>query len=163
MKKRILAILVTIFISFLSSEVYTIISPGAKPIKKPIVTKKTNCCPLNATEQDNVRLIKLCQTKNSTLIYMHLENTANACSYVDRISLVDDKGKDYKPITIHGINNCPKANLIQGHTLFSWEFEKIDKNTISINIEEDTTAPNPTSGAWNWWVWKDVTVGHCKL
>ena len=161
---RLFNIILFLFsLTFLSSELYTIINPGVKPIKKPIVTKKTDCCPLNATEQDNVRLIKLCQTKQSTLIYMHLENTANACSYMDRISLVDDKGKSYSPIAIHGINNCPKANLIQGHTLFSWEFEKIDKNTNSINIEEDASAPSPTSGAWNWWAWKNVTVGHCNL
>jgi hypothetical protein len=161
--RLVVATLFLIFISFLSTEVYTIINPGVKPIKKPKATKKTNCCALQAIEQDNVRLIKLCQTKQSTLIYMNLENTANACSYLDKISLVDDKGKSYNPIAIHGISNCPKANLIQGHSLFSWEFEKLDKNTISITIEEDSTAPNPTSGAWNWWSWKEVTVGHCNL
>ena len=62
---RIIYVILIVFILLLSMEVYSIINPGVKPIKKPIATKKTNCCLLKGTEQDNVRLIKLCQTKNS--------------------------------------------------------------------------------------------------
>ena len=58
---------------------------------------------------------------------MHLENTANACSYIDRISLIDNKGKSYKQLRFMELIIALKANLVQGHTLFSWEFEKLTK------------------------------------
>ena len=156
-------ILLFVFISFLSTEVYTIISPGVKPVKKPIVTKKTNCCPLNAISLDNVRLIQICQNKNSTIIFMDLQNSANACSYLDKISLVDNNGKSYTALSLHGISNCPKTTFIQAHNPFSWEFEKLEKGISSIDIEEDPNSPAPQPGDWNWWKWKNITVGHCNL
>lgn len=156
-------ILLLAFFSFLSNEVHTIIRPGVRPEKKPIETKKTNCCILNANYSDNVRLIQICQTKNSTIIYMDLQSSANACCYLDKISLVDNNGKSYTPISLHGISNCPKTTFMRARTPFSWEFEKLEKGITSIDIEEDPNSPAPQPGDWNWWKWKNVTVKHCNL
>ena len=80
-----------------------------------------------------------------------------------KISLVDNNGKSYAPISLHGISNCPKTTFIQAHKSFSWEFEKLEKGISSIDIEEDPSSPVPQPGDWNWWKWKNVTVTHCNL
>lgn len=163
--KNRLTLIILFFLSILFTpfqSIYTSLKPSEKKITPKATAKKSSCCKLETYPEPNVQLVKICNTPSSTIIYMTLKENSDACSYVDKITLEDNRGKVYKAIGMNGIANCPDINFIPKNTLFSWEFDKLEKGLTSISLEEDPYAPKPRPD-WNWWKWENISISHCNL
>ena len=157
--KRIIIIYI-LFITTLYAKIQT--QPGVKPIVAP--EKKTKCCSIQRTFKNKINITEICVENGITKVELQVIIPYTMCSNLTDVGLSDEKGKSYKIVGMKNIPTCPTILQVRKGHKFYWNFEALDKGISSLDLTENKNSSlAPTFPNWEFWYWKDISVGHCKF
>lgn len=161
MKIRILLLMT--LLALVNLPIYSVIKKGESkynPAKKSDKDKlKSNCCDINADHENKVRIQRVCIENGITSIELKFLQRQSVCTILENLTLRDNAGKKYNPLSYSGINKCPDSQSVNPGDIFYWNFEKFDSNVKNFSLSEAEIEDSTL----NAWTWKNISISHCKF
>lgn len=129
--------------------------PAPKKAKPDL--KKENCCEIDSDFDNSVRLKRICLRDGMTSIQIKFLTPTFVCTILENLTLKDNAGNKYKPLSADGIPDCPRSESRKPGDSFLWNFEKINSGIKNITLSESEVASLSA------WKWENVDVSHCKF
>ncbi|EQA44764.1 hypothetical protein LEP1GSC050_3468 [Leptospira broomii serovar Hurstbridge str. 5399] len=118
---------------------------------------KASCCELDDTSQEDLRLVRICLTKNQTrFIFKYAAPSPFACTILSNITFRDASGRIYEPISSEGIPDCNSQKRWNVEE-FIWNFERINPKSKSFDLFEKEVAGLSA------WSWREINLEKCNL
>ncbi|EPG73191.1 hypothetical protein LEP1GSC058_3477 [Leptospira fainei serovar Hurstbridge str. BUT 6] len=118
---------------------------------------KVSCCELDDSSQGDLRLVRICLTRNRTrFIFKFNSPSSGSCAILSNVTFRDASGKVYESISTDGIPDCnsQKRWIVEE---FIWNFERMNPKSKSFDLFEKEVAG---LSAWNW---KEISLEKCNL
>jgi hypothetical protein len=159
MRLNLVFLLICILIS--SLPIYSTLKKGGAKYdpspKKGIKKKQKECCEIDSDLDSKVRLKRICIKEGKTSIEIKILQIAKVCTILENLTLKDNTGKKYKPLSYSGISHCPQTDIMKPGNSFIWEFEILDRNAKDISLSE--TEIKDLSA----WSWNQVSLANCNF
>ncbi|EQA34865.1 hypothetical protein LEP1GSC047_1328 [Leptospira inadai serovar Lyme str. 10] len=118
--------------------------------------EKISCCELDDTSQGDLRLVRICLTKNRTRFTFKYATPSSACTILSNVTFRDASGKIYNPVSSEGIPDCnsQKSRKVEE---FIWNFERINPKSKSFDLFEKEVAGLSA------WSWREINLEKCNF